>query len=370
MRSRAGRWAVVGALAVCALLWTGGAGGTEVLRLDGGISAIAANGKRVAVTVRSTRATCDGILLWAPSSGRTVRVSAGTNCPGDTSLRERIREVALAGDRVAWIEETNGNLQELTLRVHRLDRRTTIDLAFADNHNGAEGIADGRYVGYLRGDGDILAYNTWTVCTLVPADYEWDGPSCEARAGDEPAAIIGSERLWTLGATRAVFGAGPSAFALAALDHGRVATSRRRQITVFNPQGLAIGSIRLDSGRISGVGLWGALVTALRAGRLEVHSIATGELVKTLAAPAGSGLTDVDGALAALVGRSSVTVTRLTDGASTTFRVRGGRAVGADIEPSGLFHAWSLSPGGRIVFVSRAELDAALDQAAARAQSP
>ncbi len=367
MRIEAVRVTVAGALTACLLACAGSAlAGAPELRLESGITAIAADGERVAVAVRSTRTSCDGILVWAPSTGRTQRIAASTNCPGADAVREGIREVALARRRVAWIEETSGNLQDLTLRVRRLDRRSTIDLVFAENHDGAEGLPDGSYVGYLRGDGNVLAYNTWTVCTLVPVDYEWDAPSCDARGGSEPAEVVADQRLWVLRARRTLFGAGASSFALAALDRGRVATAYRRVIRVFDPDGAELRTLTLGHGRVEGAGLSGNLVAVVRASRLETYSIATGELVASLAIPPGSRLTDVDGGLAAVVSRSAVTVVRLTDGASRTFRVRGGRAAGAELEPAGLFHAWSLRPGALVRFVPRAELL----QAAARLQSP
>lgn len=367
MRIETVRAAVVAALAACGLAWAGSAlAGTPVLRLESGISAIAADGKRVAVAVRSTRTSCDGILVWTPSSGRAQRIAASTNCPGSDALRERIREVALAGRRVAWIEETGGNLQDLTLRVRRLDGHSTIDLVFAENHAGAEGLPDGSYVGHLRGDRGALAYNTWTVCTLVPADYEWDGPSCDARGGDQPTEVVGSQRLWVLRARRTLFGAGPPSFALAALDAGRVATAYRREIRVFGSDGRELGTVDLGEGRLAGVGLSGGLVVVVRAARLETYAIATGELADSLAIPPGSRLMDVDGDLAAVASRSAVTVVRLTDGVSRTLRVAGALVVGADLEPAGLFHAWSLRPGARVRFVARADLL----QAAARLQSP
>jgi hypothetical protein len=347
-----------GAVAAAGVLALAGAGlaASPVLALDGGISAIAADRDRVAVTVRSTRTACDGILVWKPSTGSRTRVDASTNCPGGASLREQIREVALAGRRVAWIEEANGNLQNLTLRVHRLDRQTTVGLSFAENHDGAEGLPDGRYVGYLEADGDRLAYNTWSVCTLVPADYEWDGPSCEARGGDQPTEIVGSERLWVLGPRRALVGAGPASFALATVDADRLATLHRREVSIFGVDGAELGTIVLERGRVQGVGLWGGSVVLVRASRLEAYSIATGRLVKTLPAPPGASLADVDGSLAVLTSRSAVTVVSLTDGASRTFRRSDARVAGADLEPAGLFHAWSLAPGGRVAFVPRAQL--------------
>lgn len=253
MRSETVRLAVRAAFLAGALAGAGStrAGGPGLV-LEGGISAIAADGGRVAVTVRSTRTACDGILVWTPSTGRSRRVDASTNCPGTGSLRERIREVALAGGRVAWIEEPNGNLQNLTLRVHRLDKGSTVDLSFAENHDGAEGLPDGSYVGYLRGDGGMLAYNTWSVCTLVPAGYEWDGPSCAARGGDQPTEVVGAQRLWVLGARRTLFGVGPASFALAALDGGRIATAQRREIRVFGADGAELGTVRVEAGRVEG----------------------------------------------------------------------------------------------------------------------
>jgi len=367
MRSVAVRAAVAAGIAACGLAGAGsGLAGAPALRLEGGIGAIAADGNRVAVTVRATRASCDGIVVWTPASGRKQRVEASTRCPGADAARAGIREVALAGRRLAWIEETSGNLQNLTLRVRRLDGRSTIDLVFAENHNGAEGLPDGSYVGYLRGDRGVLAYNTWTVCTLVPADYEWDAPSCDTRGGAEPAEIVGGQRLWTLRARRSVFGAGPASFALAALDRGRAATVYRREVRVFGSDGVELGTVSLGDGRLGGVGLSEGLVVVVRASLLETYSIATGELVDSYPTPPGSRLLDVDGDLAALASRSVVTVVRLTDGVSRTFRVAGARVVGADLEPAGLFHAWSLQPGGLVRFVPRAELV----QAAARLQSP
>lgn len=133
---------------------------------------------------------CDRVVVWDEAAGTGkgsfVAYKAGTNCPGSESLPEHIREIALAGTRVARIERTAGHREYLELKVASLGTAKPASADDRENGSGASGLVEGDYLGNLRGDGELLAYNTWHVCTLLPPGYADEYDIAEPCEGEQP----------------------------------------------------------------------------------------------------------------------------------------------------------------------------------------
>ena len=78
----------------------------------GEIEALAMDGSRIAydVSAEYSPKRCNTVYVWNAARGTTTRVSGRQTCGADnTSTGAGVRELALAGSRVAWIVNQGGN---------------------------------------------------------------------------------------------------------------------------------------------------------------------------------------------------------------------------------------------------------------------
>jgi hypothetical protein len=335
----------------------GAAPAPATVKTGGNITAIAADGARVAVAISATSTTCDRVAIWQPKAHKVTRFNASTNCPhGERVLGEGIVEVALAGSKAAWVEELLGNHQYLTLKARTIGQAKAKVLADAENFNGAEGDVDGDYVGNVLGDGSLLAYNTWTICTAYPVGFEVDGPKCQEPApGDQPVEVVKNPALWRAGNAKPR-ATGPTAYELGAVDAGRVVTRQGNTLTVFDSNGKLITTVALGPGDVSGIALSGQDLVVLQAGKLDVYSASTGALTGTVDASSytHARLTDVDHGVAVVVADEGVFPVRLDgSGPNVSLVAPATAVVDAQIESGGVWVAYNLGGGkypGRVAF--------------------
>jgi hypothetical protein len=82
----------------------------RVKNTNGWIQAIDMDGARVAYDVRTP--ACNKLFVWNVQSGGAARVSGRRTCAADsTSTGAGVRDVAVAGRRVAWIVNLGGNTE-------------------------------------------------------------------------------------------------------------------------------------------------------------------------------------------------------------------------------------------------------------------
>lgn len=344
---------------------------TTVLKTAGRVLFLAADGGRVAVATAATSTSCDRIVVWTPAKKTTSGFGTGTNCPpgGSTSGGEFLGELALAGTRLAWVEAYQGNLQDLVLKTRVLGKKKAKEVAFAENHSGAEGGVDGDYLGNLYGDGSLLAYNIWEVCTAYPPDWEVDPsyPMCEdvQAAGDEPEEVVRGQKLLRISAKGKGISvkSGTDSFGVVDVDAGRIATRQATGgITILGSAGGVLGTVPVPAGELAGAALSGTTLAVLRNGALEVYDAATGALEKTLPLAAGAELTDLQGDLAVYLAGTAVHVVDLQTGEDALFGTSPAGPVDAELEPGGLTYAYNVSGAklGRVVFVPLATVVAQL----------
>jgi hypothetical protein len=334
----------------------------HVLSVSGTVTAIAADGSRVAIAVRNPSG-CDRAVVWtAPGAASQTYVSK-TSCAG--AVFHGIVEIAIAGNRVEWVATTGGNLQDMVLEAATLGKPKISQGAFAENDAGAEEGVDGDWIGRLFGDGTLLVYNSWHECALTRP--EGSAPCDQGLISG--GTVYTKQTLWKLvGLTKARIRSGDDAFEAVAVDGGRVALQSIRDgsVIVVDSHGHRLTSAAITAGTSAGTAMQGTQVVTLRGTNIQVWDASSGHLNGSVPLPVGSGapvLEDVQNGIAVYLRGRAVRAIRLADSKQAAFVVPGRRAVGAQIEASGLFYAYNATSGssrGRVVFVPWAELQAKL----------
>jgi len=344
-------------------------GGASVLRTRGYVKHIAADGLRVAAATNGIARKCDRIVVWNPVQRTISDVKTNVDCfKGDGAINE-VPEVAIAGKRVAWMEGVGGNSLELSIRSRMLGAKKTLTIAFAANSNGAEMQPDGDYVGNLVGDGSLLAYNAWHVCSAVPVGGEDDLATCtEPAPGNHEVLDFSKQQLLeVVGKNGVEIASAPdtvnakrTSLEIVSVDAGRIATQAPGgEVTLYSSEGDVVTQIAVPAGSFAGSALQGSQLVTLRDGDLELYDVSSGELTTTIPLAAGAVLRDLQDDLAVYIVGRKVHVLRLSDGADIVYSPPGKGAVDAQIESPGLFYSYSFPSGldhGRIAFVRFAKV--------------
>jgi hypothetical protein len=335
-----------------------GSSATLTFSVTGAVTAIAADGPRVAIAARNP-AGCDRAIVWtAPTAVAQTYVSK-TSCAG--VVFHGITEIAIAGNRVEWVATSGGNLQDMNLEAATLGRPQISQGAFAENRAGAQGGIDGDWIGRLYGDGTLLVYNTWHECALSRPQ---GSPPC-AQGLLSGGTVYTKQTLWKfVGLTKARIRSGEDAFEAVAVDGGRVALQgiRDGSVIVVDAHGQRLTAGAITGSTASGTAMQGTQVVTLHGTTMQVWDASNGHLNGSVTLPAGAGaplLRDVQNGLAVYLRGRAVHVVRLADSKLAALVVPGRRAVDAQIEAPGLFYAYNATSGsarGRVVFVPWADL--------------
>jgi hypothetical protein len=318
-----------------------------VLSIQGRVTLLAADGNRVAVTTKVKRACTRRIVVWTAPGKRSTPMKPGIlGCAGDG-----ISELAVGGERVAWIEQGGGNDLEMAVMDATLAGGARKQLEFATNGDRAGGDPSGHWVGRLFGGGSLLAYNRWTqIC---------DRPEVEECGHKDPQLRLADQKLVRIAAGhRAVVLGGPAAYPLVAVGGGRMVVEGVDALTIRTASGAQVATVPNAGGRARAVALSKTRLATETKSTLDLYDPASGAAVKSL--PLGSAaalrLTDVSFRLALLRGAHRLVLIRLSDGKPISFPLRTRAAatlVGARLTEAGLFYAYnttSASQPGRIVF--------------------
>ena len=148
-----------------------GAATLRMLATRGPLLALAADGNRVALVIRSNSSTrfrgvCAGVVVWEPIRHRVVRLQRPCGPRADF---EDTRSVALADTRVAWLSAAGADTLEMVVRTATLARPIPVWLAYASAHSGF-----GDFVHRPVGDGTLLAFTIDENCE----EGEFGSPPC------------------------------------------------------------------------------------------------------------------------------------------------------------------------------------------------
>jgi len=139
------------------------------------VVSLAMDGPRIAYDVARGYPVgrCNGVYVWNVASGATAHMSGASSCGNEgSSSGEGVREVAVAGPRVAWIVNEGGNTYHKDyLYTAALPRPKEHLLASAYREGeGEEGLtcgqphprSSGKWVGCLVGAQTALVVNRWS----------------------------------------------------------------------------------------------------------------------------------------------------------------------------------------------------------------
>jgi hypothetical protein len=326
----------------------------QVFKTSGTITSIAADGARVVAATTGISRSCDRVVVWTPDTNSFKSFKALSHCP-DGGVAGSLSEVALAGDRVAWVDSVGGNLLDVSLHVASLASAKAATIAFAENHMGADEAKDGDWLGSLVGRGSLLVYNSWSLCTAVPEGWEWDAPKCEQPTSAPKPELrrLNQALLKVVGNQGVLLRRAPEALWAVSIDGSRIATQDGSTVTLFSSTGTVLKTLRLPSGSFAGVRLEGSRLAVMRNAKLELYSADSGQLLKVVStgSPKAS-LRDLHSGLAVYVDQLKLHVVRLSDGKQAVYSASKGPVDGR-LGSKGLFYSYNAAgkARGRIVFV-------------------
>lgn len=256
-----------------------GAGAVRSVTAPAPVTALAADGARVAYATGFSARDCNRVFVWSPASGRTVKHGRRTHCER-TSTGNAIAALSLAGTRVLWLHHVGGNTREWSLWTATTSRPAPVRLRLVSRAaEAAPPIVLGE--GDTSRLGDILPYAVGRMVVALRANgsrrFSWQAPA----------------RVTALSA-----GGGE----LAVATEGGV-------VTVLDAGGRLLRresfGAEVDAVRLSGDSLVAqhGRTLELRGGRIAMYSLL-----------AGARLADADGGRAAILRNGKVSTFDLDDG--------------------------------------------------------
>jgi hypothetical protein len=115
-----------------AAVLAGGATASPTVVAPGAVTAVALDqGRSVFATARE----CGGVRVWRPAGSSVLRIGKPRACP-QTSTGAALADVAVAGNRVLWLEYVGGNLREWSLFTGTTTRPQARRLRLVTNEAG------------------------------------------------------------------------------------------------------------------------------------------------------------------------------------------------------------------------------------------
>jgi hypothetical protein len=302
----------------------------------GEIEALAMDGSRIAYDVSARYGSaqrCNAVYVWNVATGTTRRVSGGKTCDADnTSTGAGVRELAVAGSRVAWIVNQGGNSEsDDYLHVSSAARPGERMLAFGIRTGNVDGVLTGNWIGGLVGAGSFLAVNRWTTGS--------DG-------------ALTSSQLQRIGTGLRALASGPGAMTAASTDGRQVAVLRAdASVGLYSTRGSLLREVKPSGAKE--VALRGDYLAALTAANtLQVYNSHSGRLLHTWRVARGASHLDVSNGLAGYAAGRTAHVIRLATGRSLYSARTGSLVSGLQLEPAGLAYALDRPhETGKLVFV-------------------
>jgi hypothetical protein len=335
------RWlsALLVATLVVALPAEGAAPSPRIKNTQGSIESLAMDGPRVAYAVEGEGATgCTKVFVWNVLTHGGAVVSGRKTCDADsTSTGAGVREIAVAGLRVAWIVNQGGNTEsDDYLYTAALGGRATERLVSSAFRSGdVDGTLAGAWLNHLVGGGDRIAVNRFTTDTggnITQASLQRLELGLSTLAVGIPSLYASSVDLHRVAVLR--------------VDH-RVAiydTETRRLLLTVTPSSAKEIALRKDY-----------LVVLTRTKTLEVYNSHTGALLKTWPVAAGASRLDVHSGIAVYAVGRTVFEIRLTDGRDAPLATAPRMLEGLQVEAPGVVYAYNTFKGlhdvGNLAFV-------------------
>jgi hypothetical protein len=305
----------------------GSDGSTRIKNTNGWIETIDMDGPLLAYDVDGPN--CNKLFVWNVATEAGARVSGSQTCHADsTSTGGGVTDIAVAGQRLAWIISQGGNTESSEyLYTASLPKPKERRIAGSFRTGEPDGSQVGTVIGGLVGDVDVLAVNLWK------KDESGDVATASLRR-------IDPGRLTTIAT-------GLGSLRASAADAGRIAvthedgtiglfTSSGKLQRTFTPSSASEAALRGNS-----------LVVLTETKRLEIYNATTGGPVKTLPVVAGAARLDVHAGIAVYAAGRRVHVLRLSDGRDRVLATAPRDIEGLEIEQPGVVYAWNVYRAGR-----------------------
>jgi hypothetical protein len=296
------------------------------------------SGGRIAydLMARTGAATpCNKVLVWNALRGSTTRISGPQTCSADsTSTGAGVRELALAGDRVAWIVNRGGNTESSDhLYVSTVARPNERLVATAFRTGDVSGVLAGNWLGGLVGADNFLALDHWAT---------------DAAGG------ITSVSLRRVAPRPANLAEGPGTMLTKSTDGRQIAVLRTDgSIGLYSIRG-ALRRTVTPAHQATEVAVRGDYLAALTtADTLEVFNSHSGRRVHTWRVAHGARSLDVSNGMAVYAApfpsggyARVVHVRRLQSGRDRVLATTPPALLGVQLEPAGLGYAFDrIAPG-------------------------
>lgn len=282
---------------------------------------------------------CAAVEVWDAKQGRAARLKPPCGqFGGSGGSQEDTYGVALAGTRAAWVHQAGGNTVETYVDTATVARHSPVSLA----SGGADQGGAGTFAGPVVGDGALLAF---TVGTRCDPDGAANGDPEDQCPAEKPRYSVVTASVWRVGGkgrcpeqTPAFSGCTRVAFdpsgdlTVLAVDAGRIAVRTDAGVRLLNEQGSVLRDFAVTA---RAAALSGNRLAVRTKSAVEIYDTETGLLSSAVPVGRGIALDDLEGDLLVTSSRNTVTVQRLTDGRTTTFRPAG--TARAQLEQPGLF---------------------------------
>jgi hypothetical protein len=269
-------------------------------------------------------------------------VSGKGTCQADiTSTGAGVRELAVAGSRVAWIVNQGGNSEKDDyLYTALLPKPKERKLAYGLRVGG--GAYDepwvGGWIGGLTGAGAVLAVNQWTT----------------TQGG-----VVDTARLRTIASGLHTIATGSQTLQAGSTDGKRIAVLRQDgSVALYSTSGKLLRRVQPSAPKEVALG-GGYLAVLTKANTIEVYSASTGKRLFTRHPAKGATSLDVEGGIAVYAapkagGRQvrTVHVLRLKTGKDTVLTTQARGVLDVQIEAPGVAYAvYTTGYRGAVVFV-------------------
>jgi hypothetical protein len=302
------------------------------------VTGLSADETRVAFTPGTTGVDCGHVVVWTPTTKSLHRFAPPMPCAGlPEGSPKGVGDVELAGSRVAWVSldgcGSTCSSSLMTALVGQEPVRLTSD----------DGPGAYRRDFYLHGDGDLLVYGEFSDLLARIGSGTEPCPSFEEE--DEPPKICTTIRRHA------------HSCCAESVSDGLIAVHEERGVAIVDQTGKLIRLFQspVDAARLDK----GSLVVA-RGTTLQVFDVASGAKKLQRPLPKDFALADVDTGVAVLRDHDAIKLLRLSDGHSFTLSPRSPSLL-ADLEPPGLYYAYTRGKEGRVAFMPREKVSRLLD---------
>jgi hypothetical protein len=309
------------------------------------IEVLAMEGSRIAYDVAAdySRKRCNAVYVWNVARNVATRVSGRQTCGADnTSTGAGVRELAVAGGRVAWIVNQGGNSESGDfLYVTSVVQPHERVLASAFRTGDVSGVLTGNWLGGLVGGKTFLGVDHWAT---------------------DSKGIVTSARLQRIGARLGDLAEGTETM-LAKSTDGRLVSVLREDGTVglYSTRGAPLRTVTPKQKALEIAVRGDYLAVLTTKATLEVYNSHSGRRLHTWRVARGAFSLDLSSGLAAYGapfprgGNPRVVhAIRLASGRDRVVATTPPALAAVQLEPVGLAYAYNrVAPGrpGRVVFL-------------------